>query len=97
MKKIDFRSLIPNLITLTGLCFGLSSIRFALEYQFEIAVINILLAAVCDALDGIFARILNSQSELGAELDSLADFVNFGVAPGSVSYTHLTLPTILRV
>ena len=89
MKKIDFRSLVPNLITLTGLCFGLSSIRFALEYQFEIAVINILLAAVCDALDGVFARILNSQSELGAELDSLADFVNFGVAPGLVLYMSI--------
>ena len=89
MKKIDFRSLMPNLITLAGLCFGLSSIRFALEAQFETAVVFIIFAAICDVLDGLVARILNSQSELGAELDSLADFVNFGVAPGLLLYMSI--------
>ena len=89
MKKIDFRSLIPNLITLAGLSFGLSSIRFALELQFETAVVFIIFAAICDVLDGLVARVLNSQSELGAELDSLADFVNFGVAPGLILYMSI--------
>ena len=68
------------MITLTGLCFGLSSIRFAFENQYELGVACILIAAVCDTLDGFFARMLKSSSELGAQLDSLSDFLCFGIA-----------------
>ena len=74
-KKL--RSLIPNLVTLTGLCFGLSSIRFALEGDYNLAVICILFAAACDGLDGMLARYLKSESELGVQLDSLSDFLSF--------------------
>lgn len=86
MRKINVRSFIPNLITLTGLCFGLSSIRFAFFEEYKASLICILIAGVCDALDGLFSRILKTQSELGAELDSLADFLSFGVAPGILLY-----------
>ena len=86
MKKIAFRSLIPNLITLTGLCFGLSSVRFALELEYKLAVICILLAGLCDVLDGMLARLLKSESALGEQLDSLSDFLSFGVAPGVLIY-----------
>tara|TARA_B110000027_G_C16086507_1_gene286231 strand:- start:95 stop:796 length:702 start_codon:yes stop_codon:yes gene_type:complete len=74
------------MITLTGLCFGLSSIRFAFEDQYELGVACILIAAVCDTLDGFFARMLNSSSELGAQLDSLSDFLCFGIAPAILLY-----------
>lgn len=78
--------LLPNLLTLASLCAGLTAIRFAFEGNFETAVRLILLAGVLDGLDGRLARLLKSQSEIGAELDSLADFVNFGVAPVLVVY-----------
>ena len=74
------------MITLTGLCFGLSSIRFAFEDQYELGVACILIAAVCDTLDGFFARMLKSSSELGAQLDSLSDFLCFGIAPAILLY-----------
>jgi len=74
------------MITLTGLCFGLSSIRFAFENQYELGVACILIAAVCDTLDGFFARMLKSSSELGAQLDSLSDFLCFGIAPAILLY-----------
>lgn len=86
MNKLDLRVLIPNLVTLTGLCFGLSSIRFALELNYNLAVICILLAGICDVLDGMLARQLKSESELGAQLDSLSDFLSFGIAPGLLLY-----------
>tara|TARA_B100000795_G_scaffold71670_1_gene50439 strand:+ start:1845 stop:2582 length:738 start_codon:yes stop_codon:yes gene_type:complete len=86
MKRIKFKSLVPNMITLTGLCFGLSSIRFAFENQYELGVACILIAAVCDTLDGFFARMLKSSSELGAQLDSLSDFLCFGIAPAILLY-----------
>ena len=76
MKRLNLRSLIPNLITLSGLSFGLSSIRFAIEGEFNLAVICILFAAVCDALDGMLARYLDSESDLGFQLDSLSDFLS---------------------
>ncbi|NCW11364.1 MAG: phosphatidylcholine/phosphatidylserine synthase [Proteobacteria bacterium] len=75
MKKINLRSLLPNLITLSGLSFGLSSMRFAIEGEFNLAIICILFAAVCDALDGMLAR-----------QDSLSDFLSFGIAPGLLMY-----------
>ena len=89
IKKIDFKSQIPNFITLAGLSFGLSSIRFSLDYNFEVSVICLLLASACDALDGFFSRVLKSESELGAELDSLSDFLSFAVAPCILIYMSL--------
>ncbi len=86
MKKINLKSLLPNLITLSGLSFGLSSMRFAIEGDFNLAIICILFAAVCDALDGMLARHLDSESDLGFQLDSLSDFLSFGIAPGLLMY-----------
>ena len=89
MKKIDFKVLLPNVITLTGLSFGLSSIRFALEADFNLAIVCILFAGICDVLDGFLARHLQSESDLGAQLDSLSDFLSFGVAPGLLVYMSI--------
>jgi len=86
MKKINLRSLLPNLITLSGLSFGLSSMRFAIEGEYNLAILCILFAAVFDALDGMLARHLDSESDLGFQLDSLSDFLSFGVAPGLLMY-----------
>ena len=86
MKKINLRSLLPNLITLSGLSFGLSSVRFAIEGEYNLAILCILFAAVCDALDGMLARHLDSESDLGFQLDSLSDFLSFGIAPGLLMY-----------
>lgn len=78
---LPFLSLLPNLVTLLGLCAGLTSIRFVLADRFDIAVGLILLAALLDGIDGQLARHLNATSDMGAELDSLSDFVCFGIAP----------------
>lgn len=75
---------LPNLVTIAALCAGLTAIRFAIEGDFTVSVWLIVFAAVLDGLDGRLARMLKSESELGAELDSLVDFVNFGVAPAIV-------------
>ncbi|NJM36044.1 MAG: hypothetical protein HC850_16685 [Rhodomicrobium sp.] len=80
------RLLIPNMVTLLGLCVGLTSIRMAIEGRFEYALIAIASAAVIDGLDGRMARLLKASSRFGAELDSLSDFVCFGVAPAVVLY-----------
>ena len=85
-RRIPTRALIPNLITLLALCMGLTAIRMAIEARFEWAVAAIIIAAVLDSLDGRIARLLKSTSRFGAELDSLADFVNFGVAPAVLLY-----------
>ena len=79
-------TLLPNLLTILGLCAGLTAIRFAIDGRFEIAAGLIVLAAVIDGLDGPAARRLRAESAFGAELDSLSDFVCFGVAPGVVVY-----------
>ena len=89
MKKLDFKVLLPNVITLSGLSFGLSSIRFAIESDFNLAIICILFAGVCDVLDGMLARHLQSESDLGAQLDSLSDFLSFGIAPGLLIYMSI--------
>ncbi len=78
--------LIPNMLTIAAICAGLSAIRFGIEGNYVLAVQLILAACVLDGLDGRLARLLNSDSKMGAELDSLADFVNFGVAPALVIY-----------
>lgn len=85
-RPIPFRVLLPNLITLLSLCLGLTGIRMAFEGKIELAIGAIVLAAIADALDGRVARLLKSASRFGAELDSLADFVVFGVVPGIVLY-----------
>ncbi len=82
--KLPLIKFIPNLVTLAALCSGLVAIRFAIAGDLSVAVWLIVLAAVLDGLDGRLARMLKSESELGAELDSLVDFVNFGVAPAIV-------------
>jgi CDP-diacylglycerol--serine O-phosphatidyltransferase len=84
-EGVPFALLLPNLVTLTGMCLGLTSIRFAMDGRFKTAVVLILLAAVMDGLDGLIARRLNATSRLGAELDSLSDFLCFGVAPRCLS------------
>jgi CDP-diacylglycerol--serine O-phosphatidyltransferase len=77
---------LPNMVTLLALCSGLTAIRLALEGRLELAMMAILLAALLDALDGRLARMLKGTSRFGAELDSLTDFVNFGVAPALILY-----------
>jgi CDP-diacylglycerol---serine O-phosphatidyltransferase len=84
--QVPIRALIPNLVTLLALCAGLTAIRMAIDARYELAIAAILLAAVLDALDGRLARMLKATSRFGAELDSLADFVNFGVAPAVILY-----------
>jgi CDP-diacylglycerol--serine O-phosphatidyltransferase len=79
-------SLLPNLVTILGLCFGLTSIRFTFDERFELAAGLLILAALVDGLDGLLARRLNAASPFGAELDSLSDFVCFGVAPALLIY-----------
>jgi CDP-diacylglycerol---serine O-phosphatidyltransferase len=78
--------LVPNMLTILGLCAGMSSIRYALDGRYELAVTLIGAAVVLDGLDGRSARMLNLTSRLGAELDSLADFLSFGVAPAVLAY-----------
>ncbi len=78
--------MIPNILTLLALCAGLTSIRFGLHAKWEMAVSAIMLAAVFDGLDGRVARLLQGTSKFGAELDSLSDFVSFGVAPAMLLY-----------
>ncbi len=85
-RKVPLRFIVPNLVTLVALCLGLSAIRFAAEGRFEQAVYLIILAAVFDGLDGRIARALKGTSRFGAELDSLADFLDFGVAPALTLY-----------
>ncbi|GJE59618.1 CDP-alcohol phosphatidyltransferase family protein [Methylobacterium trifolii] len=83
---VPFRMIAPNMITLMALCLGLTAIRLAFEGKFEPAVIAITVAAVLDGIDGRVARLLKGTSRFGAELDSLADFVNFGCAPALILY-----------
>lgn len=85
-KPIPVRMLIPNLITLFSLCLGLTAIRMAVDGKFELAITSIVIAGVLDGIDGRVARLLHSTSRFGAELDSLADFVSFGVAPALLLY-----------
>ena len=82
LRRIPIRAIIPNMVTLLALCAGLTAIRMTIEGRYELAVYAILVAAVLDGLDGRIARFLKSTSKFGAELDSLSDFVSFGVAPG---------------
>jgi CDP-diacylglycerol--serine O-phosphatidyltransferase len=85
-KPIPVRVLLPNVITLLSLCLGLTAIRMAMEGRLELAIGAIVLAGVLDALDGRIARLLQTSSRFGAELDSLADFLCFGAAPGIILF-----------
>src|SRR6516225_5835078 len=85
-RPIPVRLLVPNVITLLAICAGLTAIRLSTEGRMELAVGAIVFAAALDAIDGRVARLIKGQSKFGAELDSLADFVNFGVAPGLILY-----------
>src|SRR5450755_3424289 len=86
LRDQSFNRLIPNILTLLGLCAGMTAVRLALVARWELAVAAIAVAAILDALDGRIARLLDSSSKFGAELDSLADVVGFGVVPALVLY-----------
>ena len=84
--KKNARVILPNMLTLIGVCIGLTSIRFALDGRFEFAIIAIIIAAVIDGLDGRIARLIKGTSKVGKELDSLTDMISFGVAPAFIMY-----------
>ena len=84
--KKNARMILPNMLTLIGVCIGLTSIRFALDGRFEFAIIAIIFAALIDGLDGRIARLIKGTSKVGKELDSLTDVISFGVAPGFIMY-----------
>ncbi len=88
-KRFYFFKSLPNAVTFLALMFGMSSIRYAIEANWYSCVICIIMAAFCDVLDGKLARAMNITSKFGAELDSLCDFANFGIAPGIIIY-HFT-------
>jgi len=86
ISKKNPRSLLPNALTILGVCLGLSSIKFALDANYSIAIIAIGFAAILDTLDGRVARLIKGTSKVGKELDSLTDVISFGVAPGFIMY-----------
>lgn len=88
LKSLPFNKFIPNMITVTAICSGLSSVRFSLAGQWEYAVMAIIIAGLLDGIDGRVARLLGSTSKFGAELDSLADFCNFGICPALTVYLY---------
>ncbi|MEP4766756.1 MAG: phosphatidylcholine/phosphatidylserine synthase [Roseibium sp.] len=85
-RRVPLRLIVPNVVTLLALCSGLTAVRMAFEGRWEFAVGAVLVAAILDALDGRVARLMKGTSKFGAELDSLADFVNFGVTPALMLY-----------
>ena len=89
IREIPLRMVLPNLITVLAICAGLSAIRLAFQDRFESAVVMVLLAAFLDGIDGRLARMLKATSKFGAQMDSLADIVNFGVVPALVLYAYL--------
>jgi CDP-diacylglycerol--serine O-phosphatidyltransferase len=86
-ERVPVRMLVPNFFTLLGLCAGLTSIRMSIEGRWDLAVAGIVFAALLDGIDGRVARLLKASSRFGAELDSLADFVDFGVAPAILIFS----------
>lgn len=89
LRQIPLRVIIPNLITILAICAGLTGIRLAFENRYELAVGMVLLAAFLDGIDGRVARLLKASSKFGVQMDSLADIVNFGVAPALVLYVFV--------
>ncbi|MDP9195890.1 MAG: phosphatidylcholine/phosphatidylserine synthase [Pseudomonadota bacterium] len=86
LEEASLHRFLPNILTILGLCAGMTAIRFATLGRWEAAVVAIAIAAVIDALDGGLARLLNAQSKFGAQLDSLSDVISFGVAPALINY-----------
>ena len=86
MRGLSLRAVLPNAITAAALCSGLTGIRFAIGENWGLAIFAVILAGVLDGLDGRIARLLNAQSRFGAELDSLADSLSFGMAPAIILY-----------
>jgi CDP-diacylglycerol--serine O-phosphatidyltransferase len=86
-RLVPFTAVLPNVVTLLGLCSGLTAIRMAVEHRFDLAVAAIVFAVILDGLDGRLARYFRATSKFGEQLDSLADFVDFGVAPAILLYT----------
>ena len=84
--KKSTRVILPNMLTLIGVCIGLTSIRFALDGRFELAIVAIIIAALIDGLDGRIARLIKGTSKVGKELDSLTDMISFGVAPAFIMF-----------
>ncbi|WP_027486043.1 CDP-diacylglycerol--serine O-phosphatidyltransferase [Allorhizobium undicola] len=89
LREIPLRLMVPNLITVLAICAGLTGVRLAFEGRFELAVGMVLVAAFLDGIDGRIARLMKATSKFGAQMDSLADIVNFGVAPGLVLYIFI--------
>jgi CDP-diacylglycerol--serine O-phosphatidyltransferase len=89
LREIPLRLMVPNLITVLAICAGLTGIRLAFENRYELAVAMVLLAAFLDGIDGRVARLMKASSKFGAQMDSLADIVNFGVAPALVVYVFV--------
>ncbi|HTO29987.1 MAG TPA: CDP-diacylglycerol--serine O-phosphatidyltransferase [Pararhizobium sp.] len=89
LREIPLRLIVPNLITVLAICAGLSGVRLAFENRFELAVGMVLVAAFLDGIDGRVARLMKATSKFGAQMDSLADIVNFGVAPALVLYAFV--------
>lgn len=89
-RQVSVRVLIPNLLTLLAICIGLTAIRMGIEGRMELAVYAVVVAAFLDGLDGRLARLLKGTSRFGAELDSLCDFVNFGVVPPVLLFLYTT-------
>src|ERR1700688_902038 len=86
LSDLSFNRMVPNVLTLLALCAGMTAIRFAVNGDFQYAVFAIIAAGIFDGLDGRLARLLKATTQFGAELDSLADFISFGVAPAAVLY-----------
>lgn len=86
---VGLHRLVPNLVTLTAMASGLAAIQFSFNEQWDRAVLAILVAVILDAMDGALARLLKAQSEFGAQLDSLSDFLSFGVAPAIILYAWI--------
>jgi CDP-diacylglycerol--serine O-phosphatidyltransferase len=89
LRGIPLRVLVPNLMTVLAICAGLTGVRLAFEGRFELAVTMVLVAALLDAVDGRIARMLKGTSSFGAQMDSLADIVNFGAAPALLLYAYM--------
>ena len=97
LNPLPFVALLPNLFTLFSLAIGVNAIRLAIDGDWEFAVGSIVISAILDGLDGRLARILNASSKFGAELDSLCDLVNFGVAPGLMIYLWIVGPLDIEI
>jgi CDP-diacylglycerol--serine O-phosphatidyltransferase len=89
LREIPLRMMVPNLITVLAICAGLTGIRLAFEGRYELAVSMVLVAAFLDGIDGRVARMMRATSNFGVQMDSLADIVNFGVAPALVLYVYV--------